>query len=809
MLTTYHIHISGLVQGVGFRPFVYNMAKDFKLAGWVNNTTDGVHLQFNSDEMVAQKFYKHIISGAPALAKITGHSIKRVTYEIYDSFKIVDSEVHAQQGLMLTPDFGICDDCKKELNDSNNRRYQYPFITCTQCGPRFSIIKELPYDRPNTSMNSFTMCEACCDEYTNPRDRRHYSQTNSCPNCAVTMEMFGASGNRLTGDNETIINEVIKELGAGKIIALKGVSGYLLLTDAGNKKSIKTLRGRKHRPSKPFALMFPNIELVKEIADLDSCEEEALNDVAAPIVLIKFKAVNKEYLCTNEIAPGLSRLGVMLPYTPLFQLVLQKFGKPLIATSANVSNASIIYSDDEALRLLPAIADFIVTNNREIILPQDDSVVQFTGLSKQKIIIRRSRGMAPSFFNYDCSSNETILATGALLKSSFTFVNNGNTFISQYLGSTESYEAQEAYSKTVQHFFELFKKKPHVILTDKHPLYFSNSFAKNLAAELKVETKEIQHHKAHFAAVLAENKLIECKTHQHFRVSPQKPILGVIWDGTGLGDDGNVWGGEFFTYENNNMLRYGHFDYFPFILGDKMAREPRISALSICSGAGIQDDFLKNKFTETEWNLYNKILRENSVAGGRLMCSSLGRVFDALASLLGICDKQSYEGEAAMLLQEQAQSYFDENSLNIKESYFKKDMDYHRIPTASMITEIAGDIRQKKSIQFIAAKFHYSLVRLVDMVAKNVESNKIVCSGGVFLNSLLVDLFLYHLSNRYELFFHIELSPNDENISFGQMVYYDNKIDEVNTKNEKKNIVEKIVEKEMILKFLALIVLMI
>lgn len=786
------------MQGVGFRPFVYNLAKDFKLAGWVNNTTDGVHLQFNADEMVAQKFYKHIISGAPALSKITDHSIARVNYEIYDSFEIVESKIHDHPGLMLTPDFAMCDDCRTELNDSNNRRYQYPFITCTQCGPRFSIVKELPYDRPNTSMDSLAMCEACKDEYNNPQNNRHYSQTNSCPSCTVAMEMFDAAGNRLYGNNEPIINAVIKELTEGKIIAIKGIGGYLLFADAANRKSINALRERKHRPSKPFALMFPNVEAIKEVADLDRCEEDALNDVSAPIVLVRFKPVSKKLLCTNEIAPGLSRLGVMLPYTPLFQLILQKFGKPLIATSANISDASIIYSDEEALRSLSAIADFIVTNNREIIVPQDDSVIQFTRYSKQKIIIRRSRGMAPSFFNYDCHSNETILATGALLKSSVTFVNNGNTFISQYLGNTESYEAQQAYSKTVQHFFDLFKKKAGVILTDKHPLYFSNSFAKNLAVNLKIKVREIQHHKAHFAAVLAENKLIELTTRKHFNVSAQEPILGVIWDGTGLGDDGNIWGGEFFTYQNNTILRCSHFDYFPFILGDKMAREPRISALSICSVADIEDNFLRNKFTETEWNLYSKMLKENSVAPRRrLMCSSVGRIFDAVASLLDLCDKQSYEGEAAMLLQERAQLYFDQNGLDMKESYFNDDMDYRHIPTASMIGKIVNDIRQN-STQCIAAKFHYSLVRLIDMVAKNMKSNKIAFSGGVFLNGLLVDLLQYHLSNKYQLFFHIELSPNDENISFGQMVYYDNKIDEVSTNNEKKNIVEKIVEKEMI-----------
>ncbi len=795
---TYHIHIRGLVQGVGFRPFAYNLAKEFRLCGWVNNTTDGVHLQFNAEEDVALKFYKVIIKNAPPLSKITGHTIVKTNSQHFSSFKIIESKSIAEPALMLTPDFAMCINCKEELYSENDNRYHYPFITCTQCGPRFSIIRTLPYDRSNTSMNLFTMCEACNEEYNNPENRRYYSQTNSCPACAVTMKMFDAAGNKLSGDNETVINETVKKLAGGQIIAVKGIGGYLLFADAANLKAVKNLRARKHRPTKPFALMFADIDSIKKFAEIDAIEEEALKDITAPIVLLNFKSRSREYLCTNEIAPKLSKLGVMLPYTPLFLLIIEKFGKPLIATSANVSDAPIIYNDEDALEYLPHVADYIVTNDREIIVPQDDSVLQFTRLSKQRIIIRRSRGMAPSFFNYDCNSGETILATGALLKSSFTFVNNGNTFISQYLGSTESYEAQQAYSKTVQHFFHLFNKKPQVILADKHPLYFSNSFAKGLGEELKIIPIKIQHHKAHFAAVLAENKLIEGKTHQHFDLSPQEPILGVIWDGTGLGDDGNIWGGEFFSYENNDMIRCSQFDYFPFILGDKMAREPRISALSICSAAEIQDDFLKNKFTGTEWNLYNKMLKENSAGGRKLLCSSLGRIFDAVASLLGLCDKQSYEGEAAMLLQEQAQLYFDENGLNMKESYFNGDIDCYHIPTASMIGKIVNDIRQRKSIQFIAAKFHHSLLQLVDMIAKNMKSNKIAFSGGVFLNGLLVDLLQYHLSNKYQLFFHIELSPNDENISFGQLVYYDGKIDEVSANDEKENIVKKIVENELI-----------
>ncbi len=796
-LNTYHIKIEGLVQGVGFRPFVYWLAKHFKLFGWVNNTTDGVHVRFNADEKTAGEFYDELIKNPPSLSKITTHSIAEINPESYDSFEIVESKPGKESKLMLAPDFAMCTNCKFELNDSSNRRYQYPFITCTQCGPRYSIISGLPYDRLNTTLHCFEMCNLCKREYDNPGDRRHYSQTNSCEDCAIKMEMYDAYSNKLFSDNATIINQVSDKLNDGKIIAVKGIGGYLLLTDAGNAESIKTLRERKHRPFKPFALMFPSMELLKKVFVLEEPEQKLLQDVSAPIVLINFNENSKDYLCTDEIAPKLSRLGVMLPYTPLFELILQKFGKPVIATSANISDSPIIYNDEDALKSLSTIADFIVTNNREIVIPQDDSVIQFTKLSKQQIIIRRSRGMAPSFFNYACNTDETILATGALLKSSFTYVNNGNTFISQYLGSTESYYAQEAYSKTVKHFFNLFNNKPQVILTDKHPQYFSNSFAKKLGEELKINVRKIQHHKAHFAAVLAENNLIQATTKHQTNFSNQDKVLGVIWDGTGLGDDGNIWGGEFFKYENNDLTRYSHFDYFPFILGDKMAREPRISALATCYSIEIKNDFLRNKFTEIEWKVYQKMLQRFCVSPplegitGRLQCSSVGRIFDGVASLLNLCDKQTFEGEAAMLLQEEASSYFERNGWDIEQSYFMDNADHTHIPTALLMKGIIKDLQQKKPVPFIAAKFHYSLVHLIDIIAMNAGIIRLAFSGGVFLNSILIDLLQYHLSKKYNLYFHKELSPNDENISFGQMVYYDSKIKEGKNRKERSGCISK------------------
>jgi hydrogenase maturation protein HypF len=618
-------------------------------------------------------------------------------------------------------------------------------------------------------MRFFEMCDECNDEYNDVEKRRHYSQTNSCGDCGITMRMFDEH-NEIANDNKEIIRKIVEALSSGKILAVKGIGGYLLLCDANNEQTIKLMRRRKHRPTKPFALMFPDIHALRQIAFVNKKESDALRSVAAPIVLLDAKKNIDDKICTKEIFPGLSKVGVMLPYTPLFDLILSKFNKSIIATSANISDSPIIYKDEDALRSLFNVADLVITNDREIVIPQDDSVIQFTKISVQKIIIRRSRGLAPSYFNYVSNSHKTILATGALLKSSFTFADQNNIYVSQYLGNTEGYEAQQAYKKTVEHYFQLFGQRPDIILTDRHPQYFSNQFAKKTAGDLNVNVEEIQHHKAHFAAALAENDLLR-----------GEPVLGVIWDGTGFGDDGNIWGGEFFVYENNNIQRAAHFNYFPFILGDKMPKEPRISALATCAGISASSNLLKNKFTTTEWKLYQQMLQRSD-----LKCSSVGRIFDAVASLLNLSDKQSYEGEAAMLLQEQAMKYFNQHGWTMNEYYFTEDE--NTISTSLLMEQIINDVRENRSVEFIAAKFHYSLVQIIKNIANNFNIKKIAFSGGVFVNSVLIDLLQMNLGKDFELFFHKELSPNDENISFGQFVYYDNKLEnrKDNTETKKK-----------------------
>ena len=756
-MNTWHIHIEGQVQGVGFRPFVYLLANEFKLNGWVNNTIDGVHIEINAEEEVVQNFYQKLIESAPVLARITKHQIAVSSEKFFENFQIIHSNLKGDANLLMTPDFGLCKDCQKDINTAKDRRFQYPFTTCTNCGPRYSIIDSLPYDRERTTMTAFSMCESCQVEYNQPLDRRYYSQTNSCPDCGIQMRLFDDQQQAINLPQGLIINEITKQWSEGKIVAIKGIGGYLLTCDATNESTIQLLRKRKHRPTKPFALMFSDVDTLEVDTHLQSREIAELKRPISPIVLLDLKV--EKLGTTVALAPNLNQIGAMLPYTPLFDLLLKNFGQPIVATSGNISNSPIVFEDKKAISALTQIADFVVTNNRQIVIPQDDSVVKFTTFKKHKIILRRSRGLAPTYINPQLGlPKTTILATGAMLKSTFSFLHQNNVYISQYMGDLGHFDTEENYRHTIKHFLNLFKTAPKVILTDKHPEYPATLFGEHLSKDLKIPIHKIQHHIAHFGAVIGEHNLVHSKT----------PILGVVWDGTGLGDDKQIWGGEFFRYENYEFVRSQHFDYFDFILGDKMPKEPRISALSACWDVLGMEQLLKEKFSKTEWSIYNKILAKENP----LKTSSIGRIFDAVASLLGILDKQTYEGEAAMQLEQMATQYFKRHGLNFPACYFKEKTKYQRIPTKFLMTKIIKDLKDGQPKAFIAAKFHYSLMKLIEIIANNLKIKKIAFSGGVFQNGLLVDLIHHHLSADFELYFHEQLSPNDENISFGQLVCY-------------------------------------
>ncbi len=758
-MPSFHIHFHGQVQGVGFRPFVYKKALKYKLRGWVNNTNTGVHIEVNGDFNLINNFYNDILTNPPELAIITKSAIYEIEQKKFDAFQIIHSEDTQKPNLLLTPDYGICNDCLNELFDEQNRRYQYPFITCTNCGPRYSIIKKLPYDRENTTMDKFTMCKICAPEYNNPLDRRYYSQTNSCAACAVEMSVLNSKKNYT---QKEIIRLIQTSLTEGKIIAIKGIGGYLLMADATNRKTIETLRHRKHRPFKPFALMYPDDKLL--FADVYACDDEKISyqSIQAPIVLFRLKEKLKSRLQIDLIAPGLMQIGVMKAYTPLYHLILKGIDFPVIATSANISESPIIYEDDKAANELNKIADLIIANNREIVVPQDDSVLRFSPLYHQKIIIRRSRSLSPTFIDpyKNIQSNKTLLGMGAGLKSSFCFHTQNNTYVSQYLGNLTSYESQESFEKVLGHYFKLFETKPDVIVADKHPQYFSTQLGKELSDKFDTELHQVQHHKAHFAAMLAENGLIV----------PEKNILGIVWDGVGLGEDGNIWGGEFFSYQNHKIQRLSYFAYFPHIALDKFAMEPRLPALSLCRQINKANKIISGKFTNNELKIYQKLLNKS----GNIQTSSVGRLFDAVAALLDIKNINSFEGEAAMLLENKALNFYLKNKNYQK--YYSIELQNEQVNTSTLIKKIIDDLVNKVKIDEIALKFHLSLIEIIKLVAEKYQIEDLAFSGGVFQNALLVDLILKNLSKDYNLHFHKQLSPNDENISYGQLVYINNNI---------------------------------
>ncbi len=437
VVRTFHLHIRGRVQGVGFRPYMYQFAKEKKLNGLVRNDTDGVHVLFNCDsESIAQSLSYNIVNAAPDISIIQGFHYKEVSNISFQDFSIAPSKANSQVQLLITPDLAICPSFADELNDPENRRHNYPFITCTQCGPRYSIIRELPYDRPNTSMESFHMCKDCQLEYEDITDHRHYSQTNSCPDCPVNLFLFNDQGEKLSRNSNDIISEIQNQLKNGKIVAVKGIGGYMLMCDATNASTIETLRQRKHRPSKPFAVMYPCLDKLAGDVQLDTASKHLLNSTTSPIVILPLQANTKTNIAHQLVAPNLNSLGVMLPYTGLYRLITKDYPNPIIATSGNVSNAPIVFNDDKALQELTTIADYIVSNDRDIVVPQDDSVLRYNKSTNKHTIMRRSRGLAPAICNHSMKGvDKTVLATGADLKSTFGILHNGEVYLSQYLGS--------------------------------------------------------------------------------------------------------------------------------------------------------------------------------------------------------------------------------------------------------------------------------------------------------------------------------------------------------------------------------------
>ena len=744
MLKTFKILISGQVQGVGFRPFVYTLAQKHELKGTVSNNEEGVIIYISGNTSAIQKFYKQLIQNPPPVSNIQSSVILETKAEVFNNFKIVPSNKKGSLNLPLTPDFAICEVCKTEIKDSNNRRYNYPFTTCVNCGPRWAVTQTFPFERAHTTIHNFPMCTTCEEEYTNPSNRRFHSQTNTCNTCGIALFLVNDNGEKLVIKKNNLFKKVSEFLKQGKCIAIKNTSGYLLCCNAEDSAAVKRLRINKNRPHKPFAVLYPSLPFLQNEIELSKHQIQSLQSTQSPINIVSLNNY-KGKIALQDVAPGLNQLGVMLPYSGILQLLVNELNFPIVATSGNLHGSPIISKNEDAIEKLKYVADYFLQHNLKITHPQDDSVVKFSNKFQQQVLFRRSRGFAPNYFNAPIKTPQKILALGAHLKSCIAFYPNQYLYLSQYLGNLDNYDVYNRFVATTQGFLTIFEQHPNVILIDKHKGYHSTAYGKELQAKFRNELVEIQHHKAHFAAILGEFNLFN------------KKVLGVVFDGTGYGDDGAIWGGEFFNYEKNTITRINHLSYFNWLLSDKMSKEPRLSLLSF-----INDDMLPavaDKFTESELKTYLTLKRTNL-----LKTSSMGRLFDAVASLLNITDINTYEGEAAILLENKISTY----NLKTCVSYVSND----NFDGQLIISGVYNDVLKGMETVQIVQNFLFTIATFIIKMATNKNYKYVAFSGGVFQNTTLVDMLLELAPKELKLYFHKALSPNDENISFGQLMYY-------------------------------------
>ncbi|CAB4243705.1 Carbamoyltransferase [Methylacidimicrobium sp. AP8] len=745
---------------MGFRPFVYRLARASGLAGWVTNGADGVHIQVEGEAEALERFCAALVRDYPPIASVTGVEIREVSPEASSAFAVRESRQGGRATVLLLPDLDLCERCRREMSDPENRRFRYPFITCTDCGPRYSIIRALPYDRERTTMDRFRMCPECAREYGDPADRRFYSQTNSCPACGVRVTLLDPQG-RVAASGSGAIEGAADRIARGQIVALKGIGGYLLLVDAENGKAVAELRRRKHRPTKPLALLFADPDRIRQEVQLRPEEERWLLRREKPILILQRRSGPSRI--APGVAPGEDTLGIMLPSAPLPALLLDRLGGPVVATSANLSGCPILTTEAEMLGPAGGVSDAILSHDREIATPLDDSVARLSPFFGRPILLRRARGFAPLYLprGFAVDSDAAVLAMGAQQKATVCLAHQGNIYLSQYLGNLESWEAQEHFRSALAHLRRLLSFDPQRIVVDLHPGYVSSEEGAAIARELGLPLEKVQHHRAHFWAVLAENSLLWGR----------EPVLGVIWDGTGLGEDGVIWGGEFFLWRDGRMERAAHFEEFPLLLGEKAIREPRLAALGLWRSSEAMEGVLAAKFRPAERSVYRDLLER----GSALRTTSVGRLFDGVASLLGLCDRASYEGEAAGRLETLAVRRA--RSLGGIRKGTKPGTPYPltvspagTVRLEELLAGVACDRQRGVPPEEIAFRFHLSLAEVAGRVAERTGCRRMALAGGVFQNGLLVDLIDALWGDRFSVYICRELSPNDESISFGQMV---------------------------------------
>jgi hydrogenase maturation protein HypF len=699
------IEVRGAVQGVGFRPFVHRLAGELGLAGWVSNGGQGVSIELEGQEV--DVFIGRLQSELPPRASVQSLAISQLDPVGYRGFEIRESDGLSEKTAIITPDIATCADCLREMLDPRDRRFHYPFTSCTNCGPRYSILETLPYDRGNTSMRLFEMCCACRTEYDDPDDRRFHAQPNACPDCGPRLDRP--------------IRDAADAIRRGAIVAVKGLGGFHLMVDARNNAAISRLRQRKGREEKPFALMFPSLEAVQDWCDVSQSESRLLMSPEAPIVLLR-----RRIEVTPAIAPGNPYLGIMLPYTPLHYLLMKELGCPVVATSGNLSQEPICIDEHEATERLGSIADEFLMHNRPIVRPVDDSVVRI--MLGRELILRRARGYAPLPFTFRREMPRT-LATGTHLKNAVAVSMGRQIFLGPHVGDLESSEGSDAFEKSVAALAALHETPMVRVSHDAHPDYRSTQYAQRLP----LARVPVQHHFAHVLACMADNDL-------------DGPVLGVAWDGAGLGTDGTIWGGEFLRVENGRFVRVAHFRTFRLPGGDRAAREPRRSALGILYE--IFGDTLPDE----------PLIRMLRRGVNSPRTSSTGRLFDAVASLIRIRDRCSFEGQAAMELEFAAEAEPSDDTYPV-------ELHGEVLDWEPMIRMILNDPSNA------AARFHNSLAAAIVSVARETGEECVVLSGGCFQNRCLTERTVKALGGAgFKPYWHQRIPPNDGGIAVGQIV---------------------------------------
>ncbi len=746
------IKVRGVVQGVGFRPFVFRLAHEHNLTGRVRNTSGEVEIEIEGDAI--DRFLTDLESKAPPMALVQRLETTLHPLKGYDSFQISNNLALWNNSQLVSPDIATCPDCQKEIFDPDNRRYKYPFTNCTNCGPRFTIIEDIPYDRPNTTMEPFSMCPECQDEYDSPFDRRFHAQPNACPVCGPALTLLYRDGTPAIC--EDAIEATASLLEEGRLIAIKGLGGFLLACDATNPDAVIMLRKRKQRHDKPLTVMVSSVDEARQHCHISPQEEALLNSPQCPTVLLRRKA--RSLICP-EVAPDNKYLGIMLPYTPLHHILLREAPNPLVMTSGNLSGEPIVSDNDEALQKLPGIADYFLMHNRGIHSNYDDSVCIVKEGRTRAIL--RARSYAPFPLSLPFQTKQ-VLACGADLKNTFCLTKDDHAFMSQHIGDMENKETLEHFENTLDLYQKLFRIEPEVIAHDMNPEYLSTKYALSLAKnhpELKVVP--VQHHHAHIISCTSENGITE-------------PVIGVAFDGDGFGTDGHIWGGEFLVCDCNGFERAGHLEYVPMPGGEAAIQKPYRMALGYLleiGHPGVETDLpFTREIASREMDLICHQVRRHLNSP---LTSSAGRLCDAVAALTGIRSQVTYEAQAAIELEMLAPD--DTGSAGTYPFSIEPCEGVQIIRLGELINSIADDIKHEVPISLISARFHNTLaeiiLRMCILIRQEWDISRVALSGGVFQNRLLMRLATASLNEHgFDVLMHSLVPANDGGISLGQSV---------------------------------------